>query len=91
MKKKKLSPQQLKKTRKRKPLLCKNCKLYNAKEGVCSVVILDKGDKFELQTKPDDPCKWDEMGVEVNRIRAWSDGKDGHIEYDNIEEEELEE
>lgn len=72
----------LKEYKKKNPLICKNCKLYDSKESVCSVVVLDKGEKLELMTKPNDLCMWEKLGVPVHRIRAWSDGKDGHIELD---------
>jgi hypothetical protein len=79
--KKKISLKQIKEIRKKKPLVCKDCKLYNAKQGICTVVVLDKGEKFELMTKPNDPCMWERMGVPVHRIRAWSDGENGYVEW----------
>jgi ribosomal protein L32 len=80
-KKKKISLAQIKKLREKNPLLCKNCKLYDAAHRVCSVIVLDKGKKLELMAKPDDPCMWEKMGVPVHQIRAWSDGKNGYVEY----------
>jgi hypothetical protein len=85
-KKKKVSLKQVKEMRKKNPLICKNCKLYNSKQGVCSVVVVDKGEKFELMTKPNDRCMWEKMGVPVQRIRAWSDGENGYIEYTDLDE-----
>lgn len=79
--KKKFTARELKQIRSKEPLTCGKCKLWNAREGVCTVVIVDKGEKFELQTKAKDPCMWDKMGVEVQRMRAYSDGKNGYIEY----------
>ncbi len=70
-----------KKKKKRLPLICKNCKLWNKDEKVCSVVIIHDGEKMELETKAEDRCKWEEMGVDVHRLRAWSDGKNGYLEY----------
>jgi hypothetical protein len=78
---KKKTTKELKQIRKKSPLTCGKCRLWNSKEGICTVVIVDKGEKFELQTKAQDPCMWDAMGVEVHRIRAFSDGKDGFVEY----------
>ncbi len=78
---------QIKEIRKKKPLVCKNCKLYDAKARICTVVILDKGQKLELMTEPNDPCMWERMGVEVQRIRAWSDGENGFIEWTEKPEE----
>jgi hypothetical protein len=67
--------------RAKNPLICKNCKLFDPKNSICTVVIIDKGEKMELMTKPNDPCMWEKMGVSVQQIRAWSDGKNGYIEY----------
>ncbi len=81
MKKKKKKKTVLKQIVRKEPLTCGKCKLWNKREGVCSVVIIDKGEKFELQTKSKDPCKWEEMGVDVQRMRMYSDGKNGYIEW----------
>lgn len=89
-KKRQVSLQQIKDLRKKQPLICKNCKLYDSKNGVCSVVILDKGQKLELKTKPTDPCMWDAMGIEVHRMRAWSDGKNGYVEHTQEQDKESE-
>lgn len=81
MKKKKKTIKELKQIRKKNPLTCGKCKLWDFKEGVCKVVVIDKGEKFELQTKANDPCKWEQMGVDVQRMRIYSDGKNGTIEW----------
>lgn len=65
---------------KKRILRCKDCKLYNKKEGVCMVVVVAAGEKMELMTKPEDLCMWEKMGIGVQQIRAWSDGKNGYIE-----------
>lgn len=74
--------------RKDKPLICKNCKLYDSKHKVCSVVVLDKGERLELMAQPNDPCMWEKMGVPVQRLRAWSDGKNGYLEWTELYEDE---
>lgn len=66
---------------KKELLTCGKCKLWDSKEKICTVVIMDEGEKYELQTLAKDHCKWEEMGVDVQRMRAWSDGKDGFIEW----------
>lgn len=86
-KKKKVTLQQIKEIRKKQPLICKNCKLYDSKQGVCSVTILDKGEKLELTTQPNDPCMWEKMGIAVHRLRSWSDGKHGYLEWTETKEE----
>lgn len=65
----------------KKQLKCKNCSLYNKKEGVCSVVIMHDGQKWEMKTKPNDNCAWIEHGIDIQGVRAWSDGENGYIEY----------
>jgi len=84
MKKKKIiTLKQLKELRKVKPLICKDCKLYNAKEKVCSVSIIHNGEYFELKTEPKDVCMWDKMGINVQRMRSWHDDKNGYLEIPN--------
>jgi len=94
--------------------VCKNCKLYNPVEEVCSVAIVYEGERYELPVKPNDSCHWErldrevnkdidreirfldkeskiyfkeklegekEVPIEIKQMRAWSDGKDGFIEY----------
>jgi uncharacterized protein YkuJ len=63
----------------KKPLICKKCKLYNSKEQICSVVIVQDNEKYELKTNPNDECFWEKNGVEVHEIAIWSNGKDGFI------------
>lgn len=64
----------------KKPLLCKQCRLFDKKHKVCAVTVMHAGKKLELKVKPNDECHWEALGIEVQEIRAWSDGKDGHVE-----------
>lgn len=61
--------------------VCRNCSLYSKDHSVCGVTILNEGEHYEITTKPNDECVWEEMGIQVNQIRVWSDGKNGYIEY----------
>jgi hypothetical protein len=63
----------------KKKLICKKCKLYDKKEQVCTVTVIQNGEKFELQTQPNDECFWEKNGLEINEIKIWSNGKDGFI------------
>lgn len=64
------------------PLCCGKCMLYRPKENACGVtVLLGDGQQYEIAVKPEDPCHWEKMGVEVQEIRAWSDGRDGFIQF----------
>lgn len=80
-KKKKITLKQVKEIRKAQPLKCGQCKLYDSKNRVCTVVVLDKGEKLELMTKPNDSCMWEKMGISVHRMRSWSDGENGYLEW----------
>ena len=60
--------------------ICKNCGLYNRAEGICGVTVIKEGEYLEVSTNPEDRCLWEEMGVEVEQVRIWSDGKNGYIE-----------
>lgn len=63
----------------KKPLICKNCKLYNIKDKICTVTVVKDNEKFELSTQPNDVCIWEQNGIDVHEIRIWSDGKNGFI------------
>jgi hypothetical protein len=65
--------------KRKEPLRCKNCKLYDKKEGVCTVTVVRDGEKFELPTRPNDECFWEKNGVEIQEIKVWSDGKNGYV------------
>ena len=36
--------------------ICKNCKLYDSENSVCSVVILHEGRRINIPTDPEDVC-----------------------------------
>jgi len=91
--------------------ICKNCKLYNDIDKVCSVVLIMHDEKYELPVLPNDSCHWERadkeiqasledaihtspsrffqskllpeqnIPIEIKQVRAWSDGKNGYIEY----------
>ena len=63
--------------------ICKNCKLFDPKEGVCAVVVIHKGEHLELKTNSEDECHWIKNGIveNIQQLRAWSDGKQGYVEY----------
>lgn len=63
--------------------ICRNCGLWDAKNGVCKVTIINEGEYYEISTQPNDPCVWDALGVEIQQMRVWSDGTNGYIETSN--------
>ena len=36
--------------------ICKNCKLFNAKESWCQIVVLHEGERHHLPVHPNDKC-----------------------------------
>jgi hypothetical protein len=51
---------------------------------MCKVVFIYEGEDYNLQIlEPDKKCLLEQYGLieEVKSIRAWSDGRDGYIEY----------
>lgn len=61
--------------------ICKNCRLYDATNGICGVNVIHEGTYYELPVLPNDPCFWEREDIPVQMVRAWSDGKNGFIEY----------
>ena len=59
--------------------ICKNCRLYNEKDGICSVNILHEGEYYELPVRPYDRCWWERMEQELSCL----DGEETEI---NIQE-----
>ena len=48
--------------------ICKNCRLYNEKEKICSVVIMFEGERYELPVLPYDNCHWERTDGEVQDL-----------------------
>jgi len=48
---------------------CKNCALYNRKNGTCKVAILINGQELHLPVFPEDHCHMDELGIPVEQVR----------------------
>lgn len=60
--------------------ICKNCKLYNKEDGVCSVTVIHEGSYYELPVLPTDKCFWEQEDIPIEQVRSWSDGKNGFVE-----------
>jgi hypothetical protein len=60
--------------------ICKNCKLYNAQESVCSVVVMHEGEYMELKVRPTDHCWWERMEQELAMI----DGEETSIPINEV-------
>ena len=69
--------------------ICKNCKLFNAPERRCSVVILHEGQKINIPVDAQDPCffeepyfdpmtKTEENFNEIKEIRMWVEDQNGN-------------
>jgi len=63
---------------------CKNCRLFNSKDGLCAVVILHNGERIHLPVDADDDCFYenqftatdalgrkDSFKVEVQQVKFW--------------------
>lgn len=69
--------------------ICRNCKLFAPREGVCSVVILHEGKRVKIPVEPQDPCFFEgqyfdpttkameDFAGEIQQVRFWTEGKDG--------------
>lgn len=51
-------------------LICKNCHLFNAKESVCDVSIIMRGEVLELKVASNDECFWQKNGIKVRELDA---------------------
>ena len=58
---------------------CKNCLLYNHDKRECKVAILIDGVEHHLPVSPNDRCHMDELGIEVQQVRWWTENNKGEI------------
>lgn len=58
--------------------ICGNCRLYNSEKGMCSVVVLHEGNKYNIPVFPKDKCHIEELGIEINQIRWWVEDENGN-------------
>lgn len=58
---------------------CKNCLLYNHDKRECKVAILIGGVEHHLPVNPNDRCHMDELGIEVQQVRWWTENNKGEI------------
>lgn len=69
--------------------ICNNCKLYNPREGHCSVVILHEGQRVHLPVDPGDSCFYEgeyfdpttkameNFADELKEVKFWVENEDG--------------
>ena len=57
--------------------ICKNCLLYNSEKKECKVAILDSGKEYHMPVELNDRCHMDELGIEVQQVRWWTEDKNG--------------
>lgn len=48
--------------------ICGNCRLYNERDGVCSVIVVKEGENYEITTDPNDACHWERAEMESNQL-----------------------
>jgi hypothetical protein len=58
--------------------ICKNCLCYDGNKGLCKVVILINGNRFNMPVFPDDRCHMDSLGIEVQQVRWWTEDQHGN-------------
>jgi hypothetical protein len=64
---------------------CKSCLCYDPKSGYCQVNILINEKKMKLPVFAEDNCHFLELGMDVEQIRMWEEGKDGEHKTIKIE------
>lgn len=84
-----------KKKKKKVNHICKNCGIWVA--GACGVVVLQKGERYEVQTQAEDRCIWEtrftpkEMKeIDIQQVRFWVENpetgeptkKDGRVKME---------
>lgn len=57
--------------------LCKNCLCYDGQKGICKVVVLINGKRFNMPVFPNDHCHMDQLGIEVQQVRWWNEDSQG--------------
>src|SRR3954470_3580437 len=45
--------------------ICKNCRLFNEHDNVCSVTVIILGEHYELPVHPRDHCHWEQIDGEI--------------------------
>ena len=46
---------------------CRNCRLYNAAEGICEVRVVVRGEHYELPVLADNECHWERVDREIQQ------------------------
>ena len=63
--------------------ICKNCLLYNSEKKECKVAILASGKEYHMPVELNDRCHMDELGIEVQQVRWWTEDKNGKPVHGN--------
>lgn len=63
-----------------KQLICRDCALFDKTESVCRVTILRDGEYYEITTRSEDRCHWEEAGIPIQEVKVWSDGENGYVQ-----------
>ena len=69
--------------------ICKNCKLFDERNGECSVIILHEGEKMRIPVDPEDNCFFEqqyfdpttkaveEFADEIKQVKIWVENEKG--------------
>ena len=55
---------------------CKTCFCFDSKTGFCQVNILVNDKKIKLPVFEEDNCHFIDLGIDVEQIRLWEEGKE---------------
>jgi len=59
--------------------ICKNCLLYNHEKKECRAAILIDGKEYHIPVDMNDHCHMDELGIDVQQVRWWTEDNKGNI------------
>jgi hypothetical protein len=69
--------------------ICKNCKLFNPEKSICSVVIINEGERIKIPVSPEDDCFFEgeyfdattqakeSFSEEIKQVRFWVENELG--------------
>lgn len=73
----------------KKEKICKNCKLFDANNSVCSIIILHESEKIKIPVDPKDSCFFEEdyfdpitnkksnLIEDVKEVKLWVENEKG--------------
>ena len=53
--------------------ICGNCRLYESSEQRCKITVLHDGERYNMPVSPEDKCHMEELGIEIQQVRWWTE------------------